>query len=612
MATDLGRRAAIVCSPGFGPVSKRMQVENKLDKSAKWIIMSWYERLRLLLHIIRWRFSWSRKDLNYSPKDVASGKFISAREAATLIPDGTTVFSNGLAGNARCSVFFWAIRDRFLKTGHPCQLTWVNVGAQGGRGKVPGTIEELGLPGLIERYIAGHLETCKAQLRLAEKGALELHTLPQGVMTMLLDGQAHGRTRLTSRVGVGTFLDPRVGQGSSLTPDALAQYVAVDGDPERLLYFLPKVKIALINAPYADTEGNIYLQHAAAWTESLESARAARANGGKVLVTVSSIIPKDDTAVSLSAEEVDYIVVHPYNEQTASIRQTRYWPMFVPGGIQDANHAARQLRFINNILKITPVRGAVEYALARLGAKVFADAVGPGAMVNIGVGFPEEVARQLVAQRLSDQLIFTTEAGVYGGLPAPGIFFSAAIGPKHMEPSVEMFRRYESGLDVAVLGFLEVDGAGNVNASHRGGRVLDTVGPGGFPDIANGAHTIIFIGTWMAKAQFALDRNRLRIMRSGSCKFVRKVRHITFNAQEAWRMGKRVYYVTNVGVFKLTSRGLELCQVVPGVDVERDILQVSTARIHLPRGRQVPVVSNAVLTGNGFEIHLQEPELESV
>ncbi len=565
--------------------------------------MTLFERLRLLWHIICWRLTWSNKDLDTKPKDAVSPKFISAREAALLIPDGVTVFSNGLAGNARCSVFFWAIRGAFEKRGHPRHLTWVNVGAQGGRGKVPGTIEEIGLPGLMDRYLAGHLETCKTQLQLAENHNLELHTLPQGVMSLVLEAQAVGESHLRSEVGVGTFLDPRVGRGSALSPDAQAQYVAEDGDA--LHYFLPKIDIALINAPYADSEGNIYFRDAATWTENIQSARAARANGGKVFVTVSRIVPKKEAEINLRSDKVDYIVLHPYNEQTASIRQRRFWPMFTVGANVDAPAAGRKLRFINNVLKITPVRGPVEFALARLAACVFAAEVPAGAMVNIGVGFPEEVARQLVEHGLFDQLLFTTEAGAYGGLPAPGIFFSAAIDPQHLESSSRMFHRYQTDLDVAVLGFLQVDGDGNVNASHRGPRMIDLVGPGGFPDIAAGARTIIFVGCWMTGAQFALAGNSLRIAKPGPFKFVEKVTHITFSAREALRMGKKVYYVTHVGVFALTENGLELRQVMPGIDVERDILQACPARIRLPENGQVTVVDEAVLSGAGFQLHLQ-------
>ncbi len=574
--------------------------------------MNLLERFRLMLHILRWRFSWSKKDLDYLPAGPVSSKFITAGKAAELIPEGSTVFSNGLAGNARCSVFFWAIREHFKKTGAPKNLTWINVGAQGGRGKVPGTIEELGAPGLMLRYIAGHLETCKAQLQLAENRQLELHTMPQGVMTLLLDSQVRGQNHLRSMVGVDTFLDPRTGNGSALSANARSQYVAVDADEKALLYFLPKIKIALINAPYADAEGNIYFKNAATWTENIPSAHAAHANGGKVFVTVSGIIPKSEPEINMPASDVDYIVVHPYNEQTASIRQKRYWPMFCPGSTTDLRRAAQQLRFINNFLKITPVRGAVEFALARLGARVFADAVNQGDMVNIGVGFPEEVARQLIEQGLSDQLLFTTEAGAYGGLPAPGIFFSAAIAPHHLESSVDMFRRYQYTLDVAVLGFLQVDSAGNVNASHRGERLTDIVGPGGFPDIAAGAKTIVFIGTWMANARFELRDSTLQIARPGPHKFVKQVSHVTFSAREALRMGKSVFYVTNVGVFALTPKGLELRQVMPGIDIERDILQACPATIHLPENGQVPIVENAVLSGRGFALNLKKPVLKKM
>ncbi|MCB9332306.1 MAG: hypothetical protein H6574_14585 [Lewinellaceae bacterium] len=574
--------------------------------------MNLLERFRLILHILRWRLNWSKKDLDYLPASPVSSKFITARKAAALIPDGSTVFSNGLAGNARCSVFFWAIREHFKKTGAPKNLTWINVGAQGGRGKVPGTIEEVGLPGLMLRYIAGHLETCKAQLQMAENQQLELHTMPQGVMTLLLDAQIHGQNHLRSRVGIDTFLDPRIGNGTALSANARSQYVAVDSDEKALLYFLPKIKIALINAPYADVEGNIYFKNAATWTENIQSAHAAHANGGKVFVTVSDIIPKSESEISMPASEVDYIVMHPHNEQTASIRQKRYWPMFCPGATTDMHRAAQQLRFINNFLKITPVRGAVEFALARLGAQVFAGAVAQGSMVNIGVGFPEEVARELIEQDLSDQLLFTTEAGAYGGLPAPGIFFSAAVAPHHLESSVDMFRRYQYTLDVAVLGFLQVDSAGNVNASHRGPQLTDIVGPGGFPDIAAGAKTIVFIGTWMANARFELRDSTLQIARPGPHKFVKQVSHITFSAREALRMGKEVFYVTNVGVFALTPKGLELRQVMPGIDIERDILQACPATIHLPENGQVPIVENSVLTGEGFTLSLKKPRLKKM
>ena len=561
------------------------------------------KKIKLLFHILRWRFSWSRKDLDFKPKGEVSNKFISARDAAKFIPDGACVVSNGFAGAARCSVFFWAIREAFLKTGHPRLLTWINVAAQGSRGRVPGTVEEMGLPDLMKEYITGHHETAKAQLKLAQAGHLELHTMPQGVMTHIFEAQSKGKTYHLSDIGLQTFVDPRVGEGTSVTPNAQNQYVEyVDGG---LKYTLPKIEVALINVPYADAEGNLYFKHAATLTENLVSAKAARANGGLVMATVTQIIPKDTPSISMPAEEVDYIVMHPHNEQTASIRQRKYWPMFTEGSQVDFGKATEKLRFINSFLKITPVRNELDQAVARLAAKVFVEVVPKGAMANIGVGYPEEVARHLVQQGLQKDILFTTEAGAYGGLPTAGIFFGSAIGPEKLISSLEMFKLYKKRLGVAVLGFLQVDSKGNVNASKRGPNITDFVGPGGFPDIVDGARTVIFIGSWMARADFKLENAQIKLRKRGIPKFVDQVDQITFAASEGLRKGKQVYYITHVGVFKLTQKGLQLIQIMPGVDVQKDILEACAAKIQLPDGT-IPVVDASVITGKGFQLKWKE------
>ncbi|MBP6827980.1 MAG: hypothetical protein KA165_15565 [Saprospiraceae bacterium] len=562
--------------------------------------MNLLNKIKLIFHILRWRFTWSKRNLDFLPEGTNSEKFVTARNIAAMIPDGATVFSSGFAGNARCSVFFWAIREWFLKNGHPCGLTWINVGAQGGRGKVPGTVEELGLPGLMTCYITGHTETAKAQLHLAEAGQLELHVLPQGVMAHILEAQGRGESFVSSEVGVSTFMDPRTGHGSPVTLPATLRLVQPDGN--MLRYTMPAPDFTLINAPYADAEGNIYFHHASSLSENIPAAAAARANGGKVFVTVSAIIPKDDKRISMPATAVDRIAVHPYNEQTASVRQKRYWPMFTPGSTVDFEKAERDLKFINTFLRITPVRDATDDALTRMAAQVFAEEVPQGSMLNIGVGYPEEVARHLVLQGLGHDLLFTTEAGSYGGLPVPGIFFGSALAPEKLISSAEMFRLYESELGAAILGFLQVDEKGNVNASKRGPRVTDYVGPGGLPDIAGGARTVIFVGSWQANARFEITDNRLRIVRPGKPKFVTQTDEVTFSAEEALRQGKKVFYVTHVGVFRLVPEGLMLIKTVPGIDIRRDILDAAPAHILLPPDGEIPVADARVMSGEGFRL----------
>ncbi len=564
--------------------------------------MNILEKMKLFVHVLKWRFTWNRRKLNYLPKNVDNPKFITAHQAAALISDEATVFSAGFAGNARCSVFFWAIRAAFQKTGHPQKLTWINVAAQGGRGKVPGTVEELGLPGLFSKYITGHLETTKAQLKLAEKGLLELHTMPQGVMTYILEQQANKQSYVQSRVGLGTFIDPATGGGTSVTPNAMHEYVETSEDA--LTYHLPKLDYTLFNAPYADKEGNIYFHHASTLTENRVSIDATRANNGKVLVTVSGIIPKEEAKISVPSDKIDYIIVHPYNEQIISIPQQKNWPIFTPDGVGSTDKTAQKLKFINKLLKITPVRGEVGNLLARLAATLFVEVAPKEAMINIGGGFPEEVARIIVEQGLAKDLLFTTEAGAYGGLPVPGIFFGASIKPRKIISSAEMFHLYEQQLDVAILGFLQVDYAGNVNASKRGPNITDYVGPGGFPDIADGAKTVIFVGSWMANANYTINANKLTVAESGKAKFVAAVDEITFSAKEALKQKKQVYYVTHVGIFKLTNQGLRLIQRMPGIAIENDAF-IRKTQLAI---ENIPFVDSSVITGKNFALRWKKEE----
>ena len=564
--------------------------------------MTLAEKIKTIGHLIYWRLNWDKKNLDFLPGENVSAKFITARRAASLIADGSVCFSSGIAGNARCSVFFWAIRDMFQKTGHPRDLTWINIAGQGGRGKVPGTVEEIGLPGLLKCYITGHHETSKAMLIMAEAGQLELHALPQGVMTFILEemGKENPKDHYSSIVGLNTFFDPRTGSGTAISPDAKNKLVSVEGD--LLQYSLPRIDIALFCAPYADKEGNIYFQHAATISENKSCAKAAKANGGKVLATVSGIIPKNDEMISMPAADIDYIVVHPYNEQTASVKQKKFWPMFTPGSQEDPVEAITKIRFINRFLKITAVRSKTDHLLGRLGAMVFVKATKKGALVNIGVGFPEEVVNQLIKYNLHHDMNFTTEAGAYGGLPSSGVFFGASINPLHLESSTETFYRYQHDLDAAILGFLQIDSRGNVNASKRGNKITEYVGAGGFPDIASGAKIVFFVGTWMSGGKLEIKGDKLLLTKKGKPKFVKQVDQVTFNGAEGLKSGKKIFYITNVGVFSLTEKGLVLIMVMPGIDIEKDIINACEATIIFPEDKVVPVVDVSIFKATEFRI----------
>lgn len=557
------------------------------------------EQLSLVARIVRWRLTWNRRDLDHRPAGDVDARFMSAREAVGLVPDGACCLSTGMAGNARCTALFRAFREAFERTGHPRDLTWIAVGGQGGRGKAPGSVEEVGVDGLVSRFIAGHVETVKSMLGLAGAGRLELHVLPQGEMTFCLEAQAEGRAEVSSTTGIGTFLDPRVGRGSPVTDRAAENFVRVDAD--RLAYRLPPLDVAVIGAPWADALGNVYFRDAAMITENREAARAAKANGGRVLVVVGGVVPHDPAAVSLPREMVDAIFVDPYAEQTILSPQKDCWQLFTPGGDGNDEKAIQRLRFVNRFLRLTPVRGAVECALGRLGADQFARAVKPGACVNIGVGFGEEVCRELYSSPLGAGITFTSETGVYGGMPAPGVYFGAAVNPRRMESSAWMFHHYADHLDATILGFLEVDSSGHVNVSRRGPEMTDYVGPGGFPSITNAAKHCFFVGTFMQGARWRVEGGRLSLLQPGRPKFRQSVEEITFNGQRALETGKKVWFITNVGVFRLAPEGLLLERVMPGVDVERDIRPNCEAEFLLPPGGPAEVPA-AVVTGRDFSL----------
>jgi len=550
--------------------------------------------------LIYFRLTWNRRDTSYVPPGIDNPKFVSARQAVGLIRDNDCVINSGIASNARCSIFFWAIAERFAQTGGPRGLTWVVNAGQGGRGKAPGTLEELDAPGLITRFISGHLETFKSLLAAGQEGRIEMHTLPQGVIAYLLEGQAEGKESILTDVGIGTFLDPRIGHGSLVSPGRGQSLVSVEGD--RLRCRLPKINVALFSAPSADPEGNIYVENIATLTESRESSLAARKNHGKVMVAVAEVKEKDEDKIFLPAKMIDAVVVNPRNEQVGGVKQRKYWPMFTEGAQEDIDESVAQVKFVNSFLRITPVRTEPELAMARLVAATFTMIARPGANVNIGVGLPEEVSRLIYEGGLFQDVNFCTESGVYGGLPTAGVYFGAAINPKKLMSSAEIFHFCEDHLDVTILGLLEADSEGNVNVSKRGEGPLNYVGPGGFTNLVSSAKKIIFIGSWMAGAKMVIQGGKLLIKKPGAHKFKEKVSQITMSGKRALELNKQVYYITNVGAFRLTPRGMELFKVMPGLDVKRDIVAPCPMKIVLPEDGPPATIDRAIVTGDGFRL----------
>jgi propionate CoA-transferase len=544
----------------------------------------------------------ARRDTRFPSPVPDNPKFMSPRAAVGLIRDGAVVAASGIGAHHRASILYWAIREMFAETGHPRGLSIVNIGGHGSRGVLPGTLDELARPGLCRRFITSHFETFRAVQELAARGECELQCIPLGMMAMLFDALSRGEDSVVSDTGVGSFIDPRVGRGSPVSEGGHEQLVSVEG--ERLRYRMPRIEAAVFNLPAADRRGNLYARHAAIVGDSFEIAHAAKRNGGAVIANVGLLVDEGYDRVFLPAEMVDAIVYHPDTEQTPGFFHREPWSAVTLGGgrIEDALDHAGFARWLGELTGALPRRSAVEAAVVRLAAATLGANVDRGAEVALGAGMPEDVGRVLFEHgRLADVTLLV-ESGVVGGLPAPGAYFGAAFSPKAIVSTAQLFKRCYGRLDAACLGALEVDAEGNVNVSMRGPGVRDYAGPGGFIDFTCAAETLIFVCGWMRHGAMEVDGGAVRVRRHGAPKFVERVLEVTFNGPRGLGAGKKIFYATPVGLFRLTTRGLELAGVLPGIDVRRDVLEVTRARIVLPPSGEIPVISRSIVTGEAFEL----------
>jgi len=550
--------------------------------------------------LLKWKKKISNFNYNYRPV-TDNPKFMCARDAVALIPDNACLMGMGMTVSARPAILWSAIGERYKTTGSPKNLTVITAGGAGARGKIPGSVEDVGLKGLNTCFISGHLETARAQLALAEAGDCVLGVLPQGVIAHLAEAQGNGKDHILSKVGLGTFMDPRVGAGSQVIPGLGEQLVSVEGD--KLKYRIPEVTAAVVIAPSADIEGNIYVKEAVIYSEAKEAVLSAKRNGGVSIVTVTKIIPKDESAIYIKAEYVDAIVVNPTNDITGTVEQRKPWKELVPGGGGNIEKARAKIKALNAVLKADPERSEKDLILARQAATVFSEITHPEAHCVIGYGLPQEVSRQIMQAGIGDKLTFMLETGIYGGIPAPGFFFGLAFNPKKLMSSAEMFHLVEKNLDITILGTLQVDEEGNVNVSKKAEGAKNYIGPGGFLNLVANARKIIFVGAFMAKSRIQIKNNELTVLKPGIPKFVKRVDEITFSAKEALKAGKEVYYVTHLATFKLTERGLKLVSVAPGIDVQKDIIANSEARINLPEDGMVEIYDESAVSGKNFRLN---------
>lgn len=489
-------------------------------------------------------------------------KVITAAEAVCKIQNGDTLAwpTAGLIGFAE--EIACALEQRFQKTGSPQNLT-VAHGSGCGDNKTERGMNHLAYEGLTKRIICGHTGHAPKMADLIRNDKIESYLLPQGVLVQLWRQIAGNRPGAITKIGMGTFVDPRNGGGksSARTTEDLVKLIEIDGD-EWLLYKSFPINVGIIRGTTADENGNLTMDREALILEALPVAQAARNSGGIVIAQVESLAKAgtlDPKMVRVPGILVDYVVVaKPENHMQTAI--TQYNPAL-----------SGELKVPMSGLPVMPLTER------KIIARRAAMELKPDTVINLGIGAPDGVASVAAEEGVLDMLTMTTELGTIGGMPAGGFNFGAAYNPDAIIEHQSQFDFYDGGgLDATFLGAAQIDKVGNVNVSKFGARV---VGPGGFINISQTAKEVVFCGTMTAGAEIELAEGKVRILKEGhTIKFVDQVDHITFSGAFSQSTGQKVLFVTERAVFTIEEGELTLIEVAPGMDLEKDILAAMAFR----------------------------------
>ncbi|MBX3598196.1 MAG: acyl CoA:acetate/3-ketoacid CoA transferase [Rhizobiaceae bacterium] len=493
-------------------------------------------------------------------------KLTTFENAARLIADGAIVSVSSSSGLGCPDTMLAAIGRRFETEGHPRDLTTLHPIAAGDMSGIKG-IDHLAKPGLLKKTLCGSYPSGPSSAeppliwQMIGRNEVAAYNIPSGILFDMHREAAAKRPGVLTKVGLDTFVDPRH-QGCAMNDAASEPVVRIEQfDGEEWLYF-PAIAphVSIIRATTADERGNLTYEHEGAYLGGMEQALAARNNGGIVIAQVKRVVengtlkPHD---VRVPGVLVDYIVVDPDQLQTT---QTPYDPA-ISGEIFRPLSTFRTPEL--NIQKVIARRVAMELR--------------EGWAVNIGFGISANVPRILLEEGQHGKVTWVIEQGAVGGVPLLDFKFGCASNAEAIVPSPHQFIYFQAGgFDASLLSFLQIDRHGCVNVSRLSARPHVTAGAGGFVDITSRAKKVVFSGFFNAGAKLFIANGGLKIDQEGKVKkIVEEVEHISFSGKRAVEQGQDITYVTERCVMNLTPQGLEVTEIAPGVNLERDVLAQS-------------------------------------
>ena len=491
-------------------------------------------------------------------------KIVSAAEAVKKIADSATLTVNSSSGLCCPDAILKALGERFDREQHPRNLTVLHPIAAGDMSGVKG-VDHIAKPGLIARIIAGSYpsgpSSSEPPLIWQMLGANEIaaYNVPSGIMFDIHREAAAKRPGVLTKIGLDTFVDP-AHEGCAMNAKAATAPIVkkINFEGEEWLYFPAIIpNVAIIRATSSDERGNLTFEHEGAYIGALDLAMAAHNNGGIVIAQVKRVIrdrPLKPHEVYVPGILVDFIVEVPDQWQTT---QTPYDPAI----------SGEEFRSLDSF-------SHMEFGTGKAIARRVAQELKEGWAVNLGFGVSANVPRILLEEGLHGKTTWVIEQGAVGGIPLLDFQFGCSSNAEAIVASPSQFTYFQAaGFDCALLSFLQIDAHGSVNVSKLGVRPHVTAGAGGFVDITSRAKKIVYSGFFNAGAKMEIRDGKLHIEKEGKVKkLVREVEQISFSGKRAVTQGQDITYVTERCVMKLTSEGVVVTEIAPGVELQSNIL----------------------------------------